>query len=96
MAGLITNRAELVSHGDRAGRALALDILEGGLAAADPYANTLKLIRREGDRLLIGGHPHMDVSGYGDETLDELWTTISGATENMPTIARSPGVRASP
>jgi len=67
---IIKNRDELVSHGNREARALALDILEGGLAAADPYANTLKLIRREGNRLHIGGHPEMDVSGYGDEVID--------------------------
>ena len=67
---LIKNREELTSHGDREGRALALDILEGGLAAADPYVNTQKLIRIEGDKLLVGGHPEMDVSGYGDEVID--------------------------
>lgn len=66
----VTNRDALTSHGDREGRALALDILEGGLAAADPYANTLKLVRREGNRLRIGGDPAMDVSGYGEETVD--------------------------
>jgi glycerate 2-kinase len=65
----ITNRDELVSHGEREGRALALDILEGGLAAADPYENTLRLVRRAGDTLRIGGDPHMDVSGYGEERI---------------------------
>jgi len=67
---IIKNREELLSVGDREGRALALDILEGGLAAADPYENTRKLIRIEGNRLLIGGQPEMDVSGFGDETID--------------------------
>jgi glycerate 2-kinase len=67
---LIKNRDELTSHGDRAGRAAALDILEGGLAAADPYTNTRDLIRIEGDKLRIGGHPELDVSGYGDEVID--------------------------
>jgi glycerate-2-kinase len=67
---IIRNRDELVSHGEREGRALALDILEGGLQAADPYGNTRKLIRLEGSRLLIGGQPHMDVSGFGDEVID--------------------------
>jgi glycerate-2-kinase len=66
----IKNRAELTSHGDREGRALALDILEGGLEAADPYLNVRKLIRIEGERLLVGGQPKMDVSGYGDEEID--------------------------
>ena len=73
--GFIKNREGLVSHGDREGRALALDILEGGLAAADPYANTRDLIRmqaagRTGNRLLVGGAPDRDVSGYGDEVID--------------------------
>lgn len=67
---LFSNRDALVSHGHRDGRAMALDILEAGLAAADPYANTRKLIRVEGNRLVVGGQPHMDVSGYGDEVVD--------------------------
>ena len=67
---MISNRDELLSHGDREGRAMALEILEAGLAAADPYVNTLRLMRLEGERLLIGGHPEMDVSGFGDEEVD--------------------------
>lgn len=67
---IIKNREELLSVGDREGRALALDILEGGLAAADPYENTRKLIRVEGNRLLVGGQPGMDVGGFGDEVID--------------------------
>jgi glycerate 2-kinase len=66
----IKNREELISHGDRDGRSLALEILEGGLAAADPYANTRKLIRMKDSELLIGGYPERDVSGYGDEEID--------------------------
>jgi glycerate-2-kinase len=55
---------------------LALDILEGGLAAADPYANTRDLICIEEDLLRVGGAPGVggapdrDVSGYGDEAID--------------------------
>jgi glycerate 2-kinase len=66
----IKNRDRLVSHGDREGRALALDILEAGLVASDPYANTRKLIHIEGDTLHVGGDPSKDVSGFGDETVD--------------------------
>ena len=66
----IKNRDRLVAHGDREGRALALDILEAGLVASDPYANTRKLIRIEGDTLHVGGDPSKDVSGFGDETVD--------------------------
>ncbi len=66
----IQNRTELTSHGDRAGRALALDILEAGLVAADPFTNLCNLFRIEGDRLYIGGYPDKDVSGFGDEVID--------------------------
>lgn len=67
---IIKNREELTSCGDREGRGLALDIIEAGLTAADPYINVQKMIRREGDRLLIGGAPDKDVSGYGDDVID--------------------------
>jgi glycerate-2-kinase len=67
---LIKNWEELTCHGDREGRTMALDILEAGLAAADPYASTRDLIRIEGDRLLVGDRPELDVSGYGDEVID--------------------------
>lgn len=67
---IIKNRDELISHGDRRGRAMALDILEAGLAAADPYVNTSKLICIEDGKLLVGGNSQADVSGYGDEAID--------------------------
>ena len=66
----IQNREELTSHGDREGRAIALDILEAGLTAADPYANICKLVRIEGDTMFIGGVPDRDVSGFGDQVID--------------------------
>lgn len=66
----IQNREELTSHGDREGRAMALDILEAGLTAADPYTNMCNLFRIEGDKLHIGGYPEKDVSGFGDEVID--------------------------
>jgi glycerate-2-kinase len=47
-----------------------VEILEAGLEAADPYANTLKLLRIDGDTLHVGGDPSVDVSGYGDEAID--------------------------
>jgi glycerate 2-kinase len=67
---IIKNREELISHGNRRGREMAVEILEAGLRAVDPYETTLRLVRREGDRLLVGGQPEMDVSGFGDETID--------------------------
>ncbi len=67
---MIENREELLSRGNRHGRELALEILEAGLRGVDPYLNTKKLVRREGERLLVGGRPEMDVSGFGDELVD--------------------------
>jgi glycerate 2-kinase len=37
------------------GRRDVVEILEAGLQAADPYTNTKKLIRVEGNRLIVGG-----------------------------------------
>lgn len=67
---IIKNWEQLTSHGNRPGRQIALSILEAGLQAADPYENTRKLIRMDGHWLLVGGHPEMDVSGFGDEVID--------------------------
>lgn len=39
----ITSRNTLIAHAGRVGRALALDVFECGLAAADPYDLTVKL-----------------------------------------------------
>lgn len=67
---IIKNSDLLASHGNRYGRAMALDILEAGLVAVDPYQKTRELVRMEGDRLLVGDRPRMDVSGFGDEVID--------------------------
>ncbi len=51
----IQNLTDLTSHGNVAGRKAMLEILEVGLEASDPYYNTRKLIRLEGNRLIVGG-----------------------------------------
>lgn len=66
----IKNREELLARGKREARELALEMVEAGLAAVDPYANTKALIRVEGNRLLVGGQPEADVSGFGEEVID--------------------------
>ncbi len=50
----IKNATDLTSHGDITGRSDMVAILEAGLQAADPYNNTKRLIKREGDKLYIG------------------------------------------
>ncbi len=51
---IIKNRDELLSHGNVEGRKAVLDILEAGLAAADPYWNVRNLIRVEDGKLIVG------------------------------------------
>ncbi len=63
---------ELISHGNIALRKAALEILEAGLEASDPYFNTRKLIRLEGNRLIVG-NKDFEPSGSpvtGDEVFD--------------------------
>lgn len=67
----ILNKEKLASHGNIEGRAIALDLLEEGLRAADPYDNTKKIIRRENQILSIGdddfvpyGSPRKGVDKY--------------------------------
>ncbi len=68
----IQNSEVLSSHGNVEGRKAALAILEAGLAAADPYTNTRKLLRLEKGHLLVG-HPDYEPAGTprtGTEVLD--------------------------
>jgi glycerate 2-kinase len=67
---IIKNRDEVIVHENSREREMVVGIIEAGLAAVDPYLNTRKLIRGEKGRLIIGGHPEMDLSGYGDEVID--------------------------
>ena len=50
----IQNIDNLVSHGNVRARQATLEILETGLQASDPYNNTRKLIRLQGDTLIVG------------------------------------------
>jgi glycerate-2-kinase len=70
--GRILNAAELTSHGHIPGRRAVLDILEAGLAAADPYQNVRKLVRREGQRLIVGNPDYVPRGSprSGDEVID--------------------------
>ncbi|MDQ1300532.1 MAG: hypothetical protein QG637_450, partial [Chloroflexota bacterium] len=68
----ILNQDALRSHGNVAGRQALVEILEAGLQAADPDANTRRLIRRAGDKLIVGC-PDFEPKGdpqTGDEIID--------------------------
>jgi len=47
-----------LQHGDIPGRRIVLDVLETALAAPDPYENVKKIVRFEGERLIVG-HPDL-------------------------------------
>ena len=51
----IQNIDDLASHGNVCARKAILEILEAGLEASDPYYNTKKLIRLQGETLIVGG-----------------------------------------
>ena len=59
----ITNLESLTSHGNLAGRKAILQIIESGLQVTDPYANVKKLVRIDGNRLIVG---HRDFEPAGD------------------------------
>jgi len=68
----ILNGDVLTSHGNRRGRQHILEILEAGLQAADPYYATRKLLRMEGDKLIVG-NADFEPAGSprtGDEVID--------------------------
>ncbi len=57
----IKNYEQLTSHGNIKGRKIVADIIGAGLDAANPYANTLKLISVK-DNKLIFDNPDMEVA----------------------------------
>ena len=50
----ILNAGVLTSHGNVAGRMAVVEILEAGLQACDPYYTTKRMLRIEGNRLIVG------------------------------------------
>ena len=68
----IINADQLVSTGNQKGRRDVLAIMEAGLQAADPYQNTCRLLRREGQFLHVG-NPLFEAEhdpDAGEELLD--------------------------
>ena len=51
----IRNYEALTNHGNTEGRKIVADIMEAALSAADPYENTLELVRLEGGKLIFEG-----------------------------------------
>ncbi len=68
----IQNMDTLLSTGNVEGRRAVLEILEAGLQATDPYNAVFKLVRREGNKLVVG-HKEFEPKGSpktGDAVYD--------------------------
>jgi glycerate 2-kinase len=73
MSNRILNGEALTAHGNAAARRAIVEILEAGLQAADPYEGTLRLVRIEGNRLIVGQPdlvPTGDAHGNREEVFD--------------------------
>ncbi len=90
----ILNRGQLESAGNKTGRADVAAIMEAGLQAADPYVNTCKLLRREGDRLYIGNSlfeaDHDPCAGTEEICLDQIGQIyVVGAGKGVQRVAKA-------
>ena len=90
----IQNMDTLLSTGNVRGRKAMLDILEAGLQASDPYGNTRKLIRLEGNRLVIGnkdfepaGDPRTGDEVYDLSEIENIY--VFGAGKGVQRVARA-------
>jgi glycerate-2-kinase len=65
---IISNKAELLSHGRVEERKQVLEIMEAGLAKTDPYDNARRLLHIHDGQLWIG-HPDFSMQGPENELL---------------------------
>ena len=61
----VQNRDQLLSHGDRRLRSMALRIIEEALEASNPYPAAKKLVHLDGNSLCVGPHTY-DLSKKGN------------------------------
>lgn len=90
----ILNADQLVSHGNIKGRQHMLQILEAGLAAADPYQNALKLIHIKDNILYIGNSdfeadndPQSGIEKYDLNEIKRIY--VVGAGKGVQRAARA-------
>jgi glycerate 2-kinase len=69
----ITNRDELLSHGNIKARKVALKVIEDALNAVDSYKATRKIVQLENDRILI-----VDSSKYDLRNFDDIFVVGAG------------------
>jgi glycerate 2-kinase len=81
----ITNLESLASHGNVAGRDAILKIIESGLQATDPYSNVKRLVRIDGNHLIVGqdefepdGDPASGDAVFKLDDLDHIYVVGAG------------------
>ena len=55
---IIKNRGELLAHGLKEGRRVALDIIEHALKSVNPYEATKRVVQRQNNQLFINNQPY--------------------------------------
>lgn len=91
----IRNPECLVSHGNTEGRRHAVEILEAGLQAADPYHNTKRLLKIRDGKLYVGfrdfvpdGSPRTGIDVYDlKRDLDRIF--VFGAGKGIQRVAEA-------
>ncbi|HHX64185.1 MAG TPA: DUF4147 domain-containing protein [Chloroflexi bacterium] len=90
----ILNMDTLSGHGNIRGRRDVLQILEAGLQAADPYQNIRKLVRIEGNKLIVGntdfepiGCPRTGDEVFDLDQVDRIY--VVGAAKGVQYIAKA-------
>ncbi len=94
MRSRIQNVQNLLSTGNIPGRRAVLQILEAGLQAADPYANTRKLLRVEKGKLIVGrkefeptGDPRSGDEVYDLSGIGRIY--VLGAGKGIQNVAKA-------
>ena len=54
MPAIIKNKVDLLSHGNKEGRKIVLDIIEHAIRAVDAYEATKRKVRIDNDKLIVG------------------------------------------
>jgi len=89
---IIRNLDTLLSHGNIEGRRVVLDILEAALPAPDPYENTKKVVRLEGNRLIIGNPELSEPAGqepveYDLDDINNIYVVGGGKSAQKIALA---------
>jgi glycerate 2-kinase len=90
----ILNADTITSHGHVAGRKAAVEILEAGMQAADPYYNTRKLLHIEGNKLIVGkpdfepeGDPQSGTEVFDLDQVGRIF--VFGAGKGIQRVAKA-------